>query len=327
MNRSQLIAIGTAAGASALLPRPLRAADPVEVKVSFFPGASAWPMYMGIENGIFARAGLAITLVPTPNSADLFAKLDSGAYDIAHTSADNPFAYDMAAAAPTVNHDFVSFFGVDDGMQRLVAKKGTPNIAALRGKTVAVDAMTTGYAFALREALSVNEVNYNDCTWVSAGGTAQRYLSLIQGKFDVTLITPPYDYQANEQGFVTLGKVTDFIGAYQGISGVARRAWLIANRATAIAYVRAYRAALTYVAQNRAEAIALFLKHNDGLSQKAAAQSYEAAFRKGIGFRRDAAINLKGMQTIMELRAKYAPPGAGTDPLPYMETSILTASA
>jgi len=40
--------------------------------------------------------------------------------------------------------------------------------------------MTTGYAFALRETLSVNDLNYNDVTWVSAGGTAQRYLSLTQ---------------------------------------------------------------------------------------------------------------------------------------------------
>ena len=326
MNRSQLIAIGTAAGAAALVPRGLRAAGPVELKVSFFPGASAWPMYMGIESGIFARAGLSVTLVPTPNSADLFAKLDSGTYDIAHTSADNPIAYDMAGAG-TANHDFVSFFGVDDGMQRLVAKKGIHTIEELRGKTVAVDAMTTGYAFALRETLSVNDLNYNDVTWVSAGGTAQRYLSLTQEKFDATLITPPYDYQANEQGFVTLGKVTDFIGPYQGIAGVARRAWLVANRATAIAYVRAYRASLVEVAQNRAAAIPLFIKHNDGLSIKAAEKSYEAAFRKGIGFHRDAALDLKGMQTILALRAKYAPPGAGADPLPYMETSIVTASA
>jgi hypothetical protein len=91
--------------------------------------------------------------------------------------------------------------------------------------------------------------------------------------------------------------------------------------------VRAYRTALAEVAQNRAAAIPLLIKHSDGLSQKAAERSYDAAFKKGIGFRRDAALNLKGMQTILALRAKYAPPGAGSDPLPYMETSIVTASA
>jgi ABC-type nitrate/sulfonate/bicarbonate transport system substrate-binding protein len=252
MNRSQLIAIGTAAGAAALLPRGVRAADPLEIKVGFLPGASAWPMYMATEAGIFTKAGLAVTLVPTPNSADLFAKLDSGVCEVAHASADSPVAYDSAGGSAMKNHDFVSFFGVDDGMQRLVAKKGLRTIEDLRGKTVAVDAMTTGYAFAMREALSVNDLNYNDVSWVAAGDTAQRYASLTQGKFDATFLTPPYDDQATEQGFVTLGKVTDFIGAYQGIAGVARRAWLVANRATAIAYVRAYRTALAEVAQNRA---------------------------------------------------------------------------
>jgi hypothetical protein len=40
---------------------------------------------------------------------------------------------------------------------------------------------------------------------------------------------------------------------------------------------------------------------------------------------RNAAVDLDGVRTVLRLRAKYAPPGAGDDPAPYVDSSIRAA--
>ncbi len=57
MNRSRFAALGTAA---MLLPQAVRAADAIDVRVNFFPGAPAMPLAYGIGNGFFTRAGLSV---------------------------------------------------------------------------------------------------------------------------------------------------------------------------------------------------------------------------------------------------------------------------
>jgi ABC-type nitrate/sulfonate/bicarbonate transport system substrate-binding protein len=207
-------------------------------------------------------------------------------------------------------------------MLRLVARPGITTIAGLRGKTLAVDAMSTGYAFALRELLAKAGVTDADVTYVAKGGTQQRAEQLMAGAIDATLVTPPFDVQANAEGFTTLARVTDVLGSYQGISLVTRRAWLAANRATAVTYLKAFRAALTRVAADRATAVAILMRHTK-VDQAMATASYDAAFGPQGGIHRDAALDLDGIRTVLQLRAKYAPPGAGSDPSIYVDATIL----
>jgi ABC-type nitrate/sulfonate/bicarbonate transport system substrate-binding protein len=324
MNRLQFAA-GSAA-ALAALPVAGRAQPPADLTVSYFPGASSWPLYAALDGNLFAAAGLNVTLAATPSSTELFNRLDTGTYDLAHTSIDNPIAYDCGAGAvPTTNRDFVAFFGVDDGELHLVAKPGITSIKALAGKTLAVDALTTGYAFALREMLAAAGLGDADVTLVARGGTAQRAQGLLNGAFDATLVTPPFNFQAVAKGFVDLGAVTGVVGAYQGIAGVARRGWLADNRTTALAYVRAYRTALARVAADKPAAVALLVKYNPGLTPGDAARTFDAVLGGTGGFTKDGAIDLAGVQTVLRLRAKYAPPGAPGDAAGYIDPTILAA--
>ncbi len=113
MKRSTFAALGAAA---VLAPAAVRAADPIDLKVNIFPGASAMPLYYGLEHGFFARGGLNVTVGVTTSSTDQFTRLSAGEYDIAHTAIDNPIAYDIGRGAPGVQaRDFVAWFGIDDG--------------------------------------------------------------------------------------------------------------------------------------------------------------------------------------------------------------------
>jgi len=308
-----MLAGGAAARADAL---------PAQVRVAYFPGVSALPLLIANEAGSFVREGLDAQIAPTSSSADLFAKLDAGTLELAHTAIDNPIAYDSGAGATTLVHrDFVAFLGVDDGLLRLVARPGIARIADLRGTTLAVDALSTGYAFALRAMLATAGLGEGDVTLVGRGGTQQRAAGLLAGAFDATLLTPPFDLTANAAGFVTLGRATDLLGPYQGIAVVARRSWLAANRDVALRYGRAYRGALGLAAQDRAGAVRILASALD-VSATIAAASYDAAFSRDGGIQRNAAIDLDGVRTVLRLRARYAPPGAGDDPAPYVDPTI-----
>jgi len=324
-SRARFVTGSLAATAVAASGIPARAAAH-PLRVAYFPGVSALPLLTAVRAGFFEREGLAVTASATASSAELFAQLDAGTLDVAHTSIDNPIAYDAGVGAvPVTHHDFAAFIGIDDGLLRLVARPEIRRIDDLRGKTLAVDALATGYAFALRALVSAAGLLDADVTLVARGGTQQRAAGLLAGAFDATLLTPPFDLVANERGFVTLARVTERLGAYQGISAVARRAWLAANRDVAIRYARAYRAALAHAAAHRDAAVAL-LASELAVPTTIAEGSYDAAFVPGAGFERDAAVDPAGVRTVLRLRARYAPPGAGDDPAAYVNATILAAS-
>jgi ABC-type nitrate/sulfonate/bicarbonate transport system substrate-binding protein len=72
--------------------------------------------------------------------------------------------------------------GGDGGFVSVVAAPGVRRFADLKGKTLSVDAMTTGFAFVLRELIARNGLTETDVAFVRAGGTARRYRDLIDGK-------------------------------------------------------------------------------------------------------------------------------------------------
>ena len=78
------------------------------------------------------------------------------------------------------------------------------SIADLKGKTLSVDAMATGFAFVLRELVARGGLAEADVTFVRAGGTQLRYRDLVAGKHDATLLRTPFELLARERGLKVL---------------------------------------------------------------------------------------------------------------------------
>jgi len=217
--------------------------------------------------------------------------------------------------------DFVAFLGVDDGQLRLVARRGITRMSDLRGKTLAVDSLSSGTAFVLRAMLDVEGLAENEYRLIAQGGAQQRATGLVTKKFDATLLTPPFDLSLKARGCMTLARATDLLGPYQGSAVVARRAWLHDNSDAATRYVHAYREALAHAAADKVGSIPL-LARGLHVSPALAGASYDAAFRHSGGFCHDGNLDLDGIRTALRLRARYAPPGGGEDPAPYIEPAI-----
>lgn len=300
--------------------------DLPEVVVNVFPGGFNWGVYVGIDKGFFAAEGIRVTVEGTPNSVTQMTRLSRGEFDIAMTAVDNIVAYVEGQGEAPIGPqpDFVAFMGSDNGFLSLVTQPAFPDVAALRGQVLSVDAMTTGYAFVLFDILRRSGITLADCTLVRVGGMIQRYRSLLAGNEVGTLLSAPYNLIAQGEGLKELVKAHDVIGPYQGNVAATRRPWLAANRDKADAYVKGYRAAIAWLVDpaNKAEAIAILRRNLPDMAAEVAEGSYGELLHPVHGFYRDCKIDMEGLRCVLDLRSRYAEPARMlADPLKYCDLS------
>jgi ABC-type nitrate/sulfonate/bicarbonate transport system substrate-binding protein len=312
LTRARFVGSALAAGAAAGLVPARVAAQTTKLRVIYFPAADVLPLWVGIAKGFYAQQGLELALTPTPGSVYQFQHLSAGDFEIAVTAIDNAIAYDEGQGqAPLPKPaDFVAFLGGDNALLRLYARPEITSYAALKGKTIAVDALTTGFAFVLRKMLAAHGLDEGDYTLAPAGGTLERYKQLTTtSTYAATLLTPPFDLLAHAQGFNDLGTAISVLGHYQGIVSVASAAWLATHADAAVAYVRGTLAALRwlYDPKNQAEAVML-LVDNLHVEPRVAVELYPIIVDRAGGLAPLGAVDLDGVRTVLSLRSTYGKP-------------------
>ena len=306
------------------------AQTPAQVTVNVFPGGFNWPSFVAQEKGFFERNGIAVTLQPTPNSVTQMTGLADGRFDIAITAVDNIVAYVEGQGEAPIGpqSEFFAFMGSDSGFLSLVVAPDVTRFADLKGKTLSVDARTTGYAFVLFEVLRRNGLTLDtDYRVERAGGMTERWEALREGKQAGTLLSTPFNILAKEQRFNQLAQAIAVIGPYQGNVAATRRSWARENSAKVIGFIRAYAQAIDwlYDAANRDEAIAILSK-NVAMSPILAARSYDELLDPKDGFFRKARISIDGLRTVLALRTRYAGAGTLTDPVKYYDPAYYDAA-
>src|SRR4029453_1797059 len=85
-----------------------------------------------------------------PGSPYQVTHLIAGTYDMGFTAIDNIIAYregqNEAYLPPGTNVDLIAVLASDDGFLSISAQKDITSVESLKGRTVTVDAMTTGFA-------------------------------------------------------------------------------------------------------------------------------------------------------------------------------------
>jgi ABC-type nitrate/sulfonate/bicarbonate transport system substrate-binding protein len=225
--------------------------------------------------------------------------------------------------------DFVAVMGGDGGFLTVVGGPGIKSLTDLKGKTLSVDAMTTGFAFVLRELVARGGVADTDVTYVRAGGTNLRYRDIVAGKHDATLLRTPFEILARERGLNLLA-TAESLGAYQGTVAAVRKSWAARNEAALVGFIRAYKAGVAFVYDpaNRDVAEALLVANIRDMTPALARRAYDLLLAPKGGIARDAALDVEGIRTVLALRSKYAqPPKALGDPSKYIDETYLRAAA
>jgi ABC-type nitrate/sulfonate/bicarbonate transport system substrate-binding protein len=310
------------AGCAAQPPAP-----PKTVNLIVFPGGFNWPVWVAQEKGLFAKNGIDVKVTPTPSSVFQLTGLIDGKFDIAMTAIDNLIAYrEGQGEEPVLGPDLFAFMGSDNGFLRLVSVPEITSYSQMKGRTLSVDARTTGYAFVAFEMLERAGLRLDkDYNVVRAGGVLQRFQALMEKKHDATLLLSPFELQAEAKGFNRLGDATEVLGAYQGLVGGARKSWADANRGAVVGYIRAFSEAVDWLYDpgNRDEALAIFRKNLPNVSEQGAEAAYRVLLAPSGGFQKKAQIDLEGVRTVLAIRSKYAEPKkALADPGRYYDPSF-----
>jgi ABC-type nitrate/sulfonate/bicarbonate transport system substrate-binding protein len=267
-----------------------------------------------------------VNLSFTPNSVEQIRNLMSGKYDFGTTAYDNVVAYQEGQGETElpVQPDLFAFMGGYSGSLRFVTSPEVKTYAALKGKTVGVDAATTGFAFILYKLAAMNGVSMSEYKIEKLGGTPARVQALMEGRIAGTMISSPSEILPESKGFTRLGDTTATFGPYQASVGVARRAWAVQHGDQLVAFIRAYAAAMDWLQDrgNRDEAIAIYLKHLRNATPPSAQKAYEIMFAANEGFQKKAKIDLEGCRTVLKLRSEFAKPQKTlADPLKYIDES------
>lgn len=311
-------------------PKPVRA-----LKVIGFAGGFNLPIWAAERQGFFAEEGLGVNLSFTPSSTYQMSNLIAGNYDIAMTAIDNVVAYregqGEAYIAPNRPVDVVAVLGSDNAFLSISAQGNVRSFADLKGRTVTVDAMTTGFAFVLRELLAKHGINESEVKFERAGGVSTRFQAMVKNKeHAATTQMTPFELMGEAQGFNTLARVSDELGAYQGMTAAVRKAWAGENRDAVVGYIRAYRRGVEwlYDPKNRAAAEALLVANTGpSMTPELAAKTYSILLGDKAGFYRDAQPNIEGIRTVLRLRSKYGEPRKQLDdPMRYVDLSLYEAS-
>jgi len=298
------------------------------LRVLAFDGGFNLPVWVGQELGFFEQQSLDVDLRFTPGSGFLVTSLMEGTADIALAGFDNIVAYQegQGEAQLSAHPDLFAFMGGDRGFLTLMAAAPISSIDGLRGQTVSVDALTTGFAFALRDMLRLHAMADDDVHYVKAGGTATRFRELMAGKHAATLLRTPYELIAAKAGHQVLGRVSDILGAYMGTVGAARRQWARDNTCTVLRFLRAYAHAMQWLGDptHRSAAVAMLSRHMDGLDAELAGEAYDTLMDLDNGLIRDLRFDEAGINTVLRLRSRYGQPAQQLSGyLQYIDTTYL----
>ena len=277
-----------------------------------FPGGFNLPLWTAIERGLLRACGIEIDLTYTVNSVQQLTGLIDGTYDIGLTGFDNIVAYQegQGEAEVKVTPDLFAFMGGDNAFLRLVVQGDVKTYTDLRGRTLSVDAMTTGFAFVLRKMVALNGLRDDEVSYARAGGMLQRFDALKAGQHAGTLLGTPFELLGEKLGMRTLQSASDVLPHYQGVCGAARRSWARANAAVLTDFIRAYLEALAwlYDRANREAACGLLMAKVPNMSAELAAQTYDVLLGEHGGFERRARLDPDGIATVLKLRSEYGRP-------------------
>ncbi|CAL8968796.1 hypothetical protein RHODGE_RHODGE_01156 [Rhodoplanes serenus] len=297
---SHLRKLATAAATLALVAGSSPATAETKLTIMVFAGMQNLPLFVAQSKGLFAKRGLAVDMKIAPNSDELRNGLADGRFQIVHAAADNSVA--MVEMAKV---DAKIVVGGDNGMNRLFVQPDIGAITDLRGKTVAVDAPNTAYAFQLYEMLRLAGLEREkDYTVQVVGATMRRVDALLADKtLSATMLNPPFSLRAAKAGLKDMGEATASIGPYQASAGFVLASWGRDNAETVVKYLSAYIEGMRWAADpaNKAEAIRL-VAENLKMPEDIAAAGYDLLM---AGMNKDAALDMKGFENVLALRTRH----------------------
>ena len=283
----------------AVKPALALAAD--TVKVNVFPGTANLPLLVAGEKGFFEKHNIKMELVYARSSKEQMTGVRDGKSDLGSTAIDNVIAYNVSEKT-----DFFMFMGVGGTTLHFFVNPGIKSFRDLKGKPLAVDAPTTGFAFVLQKILYENGIKPGEYKLVSVGGTGERFQSMKKKAALGSLLTPPFIVKAQQAGFKDMGEVTRYIPDYASTAGFTTRRWAGTHGDILVRYIKGNIEGVDWVSDpnNRNEAASILAKDLKISIEVAGKSIVEDLFHPAMGLNKKAAFPVAGTKIVIALRAE-----------------------
>ena len=282
----------------------------LDLQLINFPGAPNLPIFVGMEKGFFESAGIAPVLNTTPSSTYQIENLVSGKYHIAGTAIDNVVAYTEGQGEILLKDepDVFAFMGATQLELSFVVSPDIKDFHDLRGKTIALDALTTGFAFILYRMLDNAGVRREDVTLVPVGATPERWRSVQDGGHAGTLTIEPFTSSTKAAGYNILETSAQTVDSYQGGCFAAQRCLAANNRDALLGFISGYLDGLEWTLDpaNREEGSQILLQNMPKINPKTITMVMDKLVSPKTGLTPKGQIDKKGFETVLELRSYYS---------------------
>jgi len=291
---------GVLAVALTLLPIKAMAED--IIKIGLFNRDAAIIAAEG--KNFLKQENLRVEISTVTDSPTLLRNLISGNYDLILNNADNVIAWAEGQGEDPQKNDFVIFLGGSQGVdQKLVVAPGINDYRDLKGKLLAADAVTTGYAVVAMAILKKHGLEWKrDYEVKSFGNTTARADAMSRGDASGAMMSMP-DEEIQKRGFKVLAKEQDYVKNYARGLGATRKVGANANEDLVVRFSRAMIRATDWLQnpKNKDEVIQLLLgetKNNKGRAEA----MYAATLSPTMGLTPRSRIDMEGIRTVLELR-------------------------
>jgi ABC-type nitrate/sulfonate/bicarbonate transport system substrate-binding protein len=291
---------GVLAVALTLLPIKAMAED--IIKIGLFNRDAAIIAAEG--KNFLKQENLRVEISTVTDSPTLLRNLISGNYDLILNNADNVIAWAEGQGEDPQKNDFVIFLGGSQGVdQKLVVAPGINDYRDLKGKLLAADAVTTGYAVVAMAILKKHGLEWKrDYEVKSFGNTTARADAMSRGDASGAMMSMP-DEEIQKRGFKVLAQAQDYVKNYARGLGATRRVWANANEDLVVRFTRAMIRATDWLQnpKNKDEVIQLLLGETKNKKGRAEAM-YVATLSPTMGLTPRSRIDMEGIRTVLELR-------------------------
>lgn len=255
-----------------MLSAPARAADTVLVGSVDANTANLWPLYIADKNGYFDAVGVKLETVFSQSNASVIQQLAAGSFNIAPSAGIvDPIRANEKGAPVSILRILIQ-----SPPYALLAKPGIKTIKDLKGKTIIIGGAKDVTRIFTESMLEANGLKTGDYDYIFAGATSARFSALKSGAVDAAILTVPFNFYAESDGFTNLGFVFDLIPDMPFAAMAVNRNWANANPKVVERFLGAVLKGVTwfYDANNKEAAVKVMLERTK-LKQDDIARSYD----------------------------------------------------
>jgi len=217
---------------------------------------STLPFRVAADKGFFERENLYARFINFQSTQLITSALMQGDIDYATTLAI------AGAALRGLPLKIVGVVAKGTGYA-VVSKREIETLKGLKGKKFALNSFGSAPDYAVYTLFSKNGLDPNrDVTFLTIGGTSARFAALVGGAVDATVVSSPFEYIAEQQGFrtlVSLKELAEYVNLpYAGAAVTQEK--IAKDGGQIVKVLRALRAAMLFIREQRAASVDLLAK-------------------------------------------------------------------